>query len=747
MFMKTKKIISILLAVLMLTSLASISVFAKEQPIASVREFINAPSQYTNNAAYGIDIDGTLNGKLASLGNFGGYVIYEFNKPVQNTDKHAYGVDFIIPGNAFNAALTTQEPGQVWVSQNGKDWYALAGSEHYEDETVWDYSVTYKKTAEANKCDFSDSLGESGTWGCRAQYPLSENYPTVTVPEDEITLSGVLLRKQTSGSTSNGIQTSFGYTDALKNAKKSAPSNPYVENPAGNGIDGQFDISWAVDKNGFGVELDSIKYVKVQTATFINGGAFGEKSTELQGLFVADESEESVGKTAAPASITVGGKKIELEDGKDYYEAAVDGEFDVSVEADANIYINNSYGNTRHFESETEKGIVRVIVQSGNSAPVIYYINTGKSIAKTKITLSDTEKEIGLGKKSKLTAETNNGEKIAWSSSDESVASVSKSGIVTANKLGEADIIATSESGRSEKCKVTVIEPVSPVTVNVTYSVSGNEIPVQKHSISVSSDIAEKYGYETAEKDHNDIDVEGVTVFDVIVAAHEELYGESFKKNPENYLVMSSSFIMKAYGQNAMSSGFIVNGIMPNDGIINLSYGTCTGYACDTARVFDGDEISYFFYKDLKYYSDYYAWFDCDSYNVNAGEELTVSLNGYCAMYYGINDWQTILDEYAQPLEGIQIYAVIDGEKILVGTTDKNGKAVLSFAEEGKYVIFCEGETKDKCPVITNSANVTVNPQQTHKRTFCEWLKHIWEVIKNFFIKAHNFLFGWIYKG
>ena len=167
--MKTKKIISILLAVLMLTSLASISVFANEQPIASVREFINAPSQYTNNAAYGIDIDGTLNGKLASLGNFGGYVIYEFNKPVQNTDKHAYGVDFIIPGNAFNAALTTQEPGQVWVSQNGKDWYALAGSEHYEDETVWDYSVTYKKTAEANRCDFSDSLGESGTWGCRAQ--------------------------------------------------------------------------------------------------------------------------------------------------------------------------------------------------------------------------------------------------------------------------------------------------------------------------------------------------------------------------------------------------------------------------------------------------------------------------------------------------------------------------------------------------------------------------------------------------
>lgn len=748
MFIKTKKIFSVLLIVFMLISLASFSAFGAEQSTASVQEFINAPSQYTNNAAFGIDIDGTLNGKVASLGNFGGYVIYEFNEPVQNTDNHAYGVDFIINGNAFNADSTTQEPGQVWVSQNGEDWFALAGSEHYEDETVWDYSVTYKKTAEANKCDFTDSLGESGTWNGRAQYPLSENYPTVSVPENEITLSGILLKKQTTGSIENGIFTSFGYTDTLKSAKKSAPSNPYAENPAVNGTDGQFDISWAVDKNGIGVELDSIKYVKVQTATLINGGVYGEKSTEIQGVFIADESEKSVGKTKAPTSITVDGKKIELREDKDCYEVSVDGEFDVSVESEANVYINNAYGNSRHFKCEPAKGIIRIIVQSDDAVPDIYYLCTGKGQTKTEITLSNTEKTIAVGYKEKLTATTDNGEEIVWSSSDESVASVSASGIVTANNPGVADIIATCESGGFAKCKVTVVEPVPPVTVNVTYSVSGNTVSIFKHSISVSSDIAEKYGYETAQKDHNGINVEGVTVFDVIVAAHEELYGESFKENPENYLIMSSSFIMKSYGQNAMSSGFVVNGTMPNDGIVNPSYGTGTGYACDTARVSDGDEVLYFYYKDSKYFSDYYSWFDHESYTVNADENLTVNLNGYCAMLYGLNDWQTIVEKYAEPLENISIYIDYHGEKILVGITDKNGNAKLDLPGEGEYVLWAEGETKNGDPIIVSSSSVTVNPAQGEQKPhgFVEWVKHIFNNIKNWFIKVHNFLFGWIYR-
>lgn len=743
MFMKTKKFLSIMLAVLMLTSLASLCVCAESEPIAKVVEFLNAPSQYTNGAAYGMDAEGTLSGKMVSLGNFGGYVIYEFNEPVKNSDNHAYGVDFIVSGNAFNAALTTQEPGQVWVSQDGKSWYALAGSEHYEDETVWDYSLTYQKY-EAKKCTFTDSLGDSGTVS-PAAYPLAENYPTVNIPEDNLTLSGVLLRKQRTASTSNGIQTSFGYTDALKKSSSSAPCNPYKENPVNNCFDGQFDISWAVDKNGFGVQLDSVKYIKVQTATFIDGAMFGEKSTEVSAIMRADEAESGFKKTSVPQSITVDGKEIQLESGRDYYETSVDGEFDVEVKTDANVYINNAYGTSRHFDSETDKGIIRVIVQSDDCLPLIYYINTGKGKAKTEITLSDTEKEIELGKTSIISAYTNNGEEVTFSSSDESIITVDRNGKITSKAVGEAYVIAAAESGRSEKCKVTVVEPAEAVTATVTFSVSGGINPVQKHEITVSSDEAEKYGFEVADKDHNGVKVDGVTVFDVIAAAHMELYGDAFAQNPDKYLIMGSSFITKAFSQNAASTGFIVNGVMPNDGIYNPDFYGCTGYACDTATVKDGDDISYFFYQDTKFWSDYYSWFDCDEYTVNAGDTLTVNLNGYCAMYYGINEWQTILDNYAEPLGGINVYAYIGGEKVLLGTADKNGNADISFPTEGEYIIFAEGVTKDESPIIVPYAGVSVAPQQNvMPDTFCGWVKYIWNTIINRFIKFFDFHFGWI---
>ncbi len=294
-------------------------------------------------------------------------------------------------------------------------------------------------------------------------------------------------------------------------------------------------------------------------------------------------------------------------------------------------------------------------------------------------------------------------------------------------------------------CVCAESEPIT--AVSVTFSVSGGTNPVQKHELTVSSDEAEKYGFEVAHKDHNGVKVDGVTVFDVIAAAHKELYGEAFIKNPDEYLIMASGFITKAFTQNAAAAGFIVNGVMPNDGIYNPDFSGCTGYACDTAQVNDGDDISYFFYQDTKSWSDYYSWFDCDEYSVNADDALTVNLNGYCAVYYGINEWQTVLENYAEPLEGINIYTYIDGEKVLIGTTDKNGNTDISFPAEGEYVIFAEGMTKDGSPVIVPYAWVSAAPRQNVRPdTFCGRVKYIWNTIKNWFIKFFDFHFGWIFR-
>ena len=227
-----KKALSIFIAIIMALSCISVTAFAEGAVDAKVKEYLVAPGQYTNNPYYGANIENTLSGKAytASLGNFGGYVIYEFNKNIENSDRHRFGIDFMISGNAFNAAATTQEPGQVWVSQDGSTWYALAGSEHYEDETNWNYSVTYQKT-ETNTSTYVDNLGESGNVCTRSTYPLKASYPTVNFDENSLTLSGILLRKNLTPSTANGIITSFGYVDALSWKMSDIPVNPYVENP------------------------------------------------------------------------------------------------------------------------------------------------------------------------------------------------------------------------------------------------------------------------------------------------------------------------------------------------------------------------------------------------------------------------------------------------------------------------------------------------------------------------------------
>ncbi|MCR5846137.1 MAG: hypothetical protein K6G78_06165 [bacterium] len=114
------------------------------------------------------------------------------------------------------------------------------------------------------------------------------------------------------------------------------------------------------------------------TATNIVNPSLGEKSTEVNMVRVAQAADSAVGKTGAPAKITVDGVDVPLEDGKFVYDdVVVDGAFQVAVDApeDAHVYINNNCAASADYDKIPDHKIIRVIVQEGEKEPAIYILN------------------------------------------------------------------------------------------------------------------------------------------------------------------------------------------------------------------------------------------------------------------------------------------------------------------------------------------------------------------------------------
>ncbi len=378
----------------------------------SIVEYMCPGSQYTSGGNQGWGTYGIFPEKVnmgtgnwyscISLGQFGGYMTLKYDKAITDDPKHPYGIDFTVFGNS-NGGEGFSEPGNVLVSEDGKEWYSLAGSDHYDSTTMWDYSVTYKRNPKSKIADYEDNLGNAGSLGVGFagtfySMPDKKWYPLYNWKEGEdkaITFTGTRVfgmgvPENKGLENSSALMPAFGYVDTHVNGKTVAGTgesvnlydvpvgNPYMEGYDGYG-DG-FDLKWAVDKDGNPVDSSKLKihYVKVQTASFIGAGAIGEKSTEISCISRTSEEKEDFGKTEDP-KITVGGKKVNISEDKDVYNVALDSDksYDVNVDAaaDANVYINNQRSRTRHYEGLPDKKILRVITQKGKSSPSIKYIH------------------------------------------------------------------------------------------------------------------------------------------------------------------------------------------------------------------------------------------------------------------------------------------------------------------------------------------------------------------------------------
>ena len=344
----------------------------------SVEGYLCIGSQYTNKGSYGLLPERTLkkNGDTLSLGNFGGYITYKYDTPIQNSSTNPYGIDFIAYGNS-NGGQSFAEPGSVQVSKDGQTWYDLAGSVHYDDEADWNYSMTYTRNSDGTS-SWTDSDGNSGT---HYLYPDAKEYPYYTWNDSNsqsMTVTGLKLINDSRDpyGSKQAAYPDFGYCDVNQNAAAAdmgKAGNPYAGHAA---VGDGFDLDWAVDADGMPVQLDSISYIRVSTASSIYAGIIGEKSTEVTAVYrTANTAEEAVGRTTAPTSVTVNGQEVSLDaQVTDLTYTGKSLDVKVTAEEGANIYINGQNGAERTYETAPKHGILRVITQTGEKEPDIRYI-------------------------------------------------------------------------------------------------------------------------------------------------------------------------------------------------------------------------------------------------------------------------------------------------------------------------------------------------------------------------------------
>ncbi|MCD7973855.1 MAG: T9SS type A sorting domain-containing protein [Candidatus Azobacteroides sp.] len=280
--------------------------------ISKVYDFMPAPGQFVNDLPFYeegdtkenmiLKVEECITGDekiLVSLGAYGGYIVFGFDHPVVNVP----GVnDFKIWGNAFYASENPNpnapaeggscEPGIVMVSYdaNGNgipddEWYELAGSEYNSPATIHNYSITYYKPDPEKEpvpdtdypylndltyIRWTDNQGETGYVAGNVFH--EQSYWPEWYDGETLTFTGARLADNyidESGDGSYYVQYAYGWG--------------YADNHPNTDERADFNIEWAVDKDGNAVYLPEIHFIKVYTAVNQYCGWLGETSTEVMG--------------------------------------------------------------------------------------------------------------------------------------------------------------------------------------------------------------------------------------------------------------------------------------------------------------------------------------------------------------------------------------------------------------------------------------------------------------------------------
>ncbi len=210
-------------------------------------------------------------------------------------------------------------------------------------------------------------------------------------------------------------------------------------------------------------------------------------------------------------------------------------------------------------------------------------------------------------------------------------------------------------------------KPVETLGLTIRSQADNAYLQSMDKELEVASNTAEKYGFTDK--------VEGVSVLDALVAAHELVYGDKFTPaTAKQYLVIdpNTDWESKVFGRETGFHGFYINDDFPTN-----EAGAARPKVTDT-KLLDGDVLDYFVGSDAENQNDYYTWLEVPA-TMTSGEDITVTVKGVKALD------PDATQANAQPLEGVGL-AWVD---MATGTvkpiegvvTDENGKATFTVVE------------------------------------------------------------------
>ncbi|MCR4963074.1 MAG: S-layer homology domain-containing protein [Firmicutes bacterium] len=277
-------------------------------------------------------------------------------------------------------------------------------------------------------------------------------------------------------------------------------------------------------------------------------------------------------------------------------------------------------------------------------------------------------------------------------------------------------------------CTVTV-KAVTTAEVDFTSQKSGEFLHAPQFGVEVASNLAESYGYTDS--------VDGVSVLDVLVKAHELVYEDDFTAaSAEDYLKISaaSGSPSKQFGVDPEASGkylggFFLNHAMANDGTMydQSNYNATT---VTTQAVTDGDLVEFFFYED-PYFGDSYNWFlDEDEkysreFDAVAGQDLDLVMKSFFAMSSSIfkDEAEMVASSRPSEVDSAQVYIVDPKTGALTaieGAEVEDGEVTLNFAEPGSYLITAYGTEDSMFMQLLTLTTVTVAEPENTAPTLAE---------------------------